>query len=120
MITPGSILLPNVLVPKGEIWGGIPACKIRDVTEEDRIRVTREWRELAEQSKSFIKDNRALAKRIESSNSSNSSNSSDSSDVLDTLELIYCYNADKWFPPAPADSASDFDGDGGDGDFGGD
>ena len=114
MITPGSILLPNVLVPKGEIWGGIPACKIRDVTEEDRIRVTREWRELAEQSKSFIKDNRALAKRIKSSNSS------DSSDVLDTLELIYCYNADKWFPPAPADSASDFDGDFGGGDGGGD
>lgn len=127
MITPGSILLPNVLVPKGEIWGGIPACKIRDVTEEDRIRVTREWRELAEQSKSFINEDEDLdlTQTIDSSNSSNSSNVSDSSNAIvatdaisDLQSILLCYS-DKLFGRVPRISASDYNvGDDGGGDFG--
>ena len=54
VITPGSILLPNVKVPKGEVWGGIPACKIRDVTDNDRERQRLELRELVRQSHSYI------------------------------------------------------------------
>lgn len=54
VITPGSILLPNVKVPKGEVWGGIPARKIRDVTDNDRGNLRLELWELVKLSRSYI------------------------------------------------------------------
>ena len=35
IVTPGSIVSPGTTIPKGELWSGSPAKKIKDVSEED-------------------------------------------------------------------------------------
>lgn len=36
MLAAGSLLPPHKKVPPGELWGGIPARKMRDLTDDDR------------------------------------------------------------------------------------
>ncbi|MBI2711444.1 MAG: hypothetical protein HYX41_01085 [Bdellovibrio sp.] len=36
-ILPNSVLLPKTRVPAGEIWGGIPAAKLKDILKEKNV-----------------------------------------------------------------------------------
>lgn len=113
VITPGSVLLPNVKVPRGEVWGGIPACKIRDVTDNDRGRQRLELWELVKLSHSYINMKRTINQELMDP------------DDLENLEyhlnymcdtLSYCdYSAGSCY-----EYYNDVSGDGGDGGDGGD
>lgn len=40
MVAAGALVTPNKRVPAGELWGGSPAKKIRDLSEEERANLT--------------------------------------------------------------------------------
>jgi carbonic anhydrase/acetyltransferase-like protein (isoleucine patch superfamily) len=40
MVAAGALLTPNKRVPAGELWGGSPARKLRDLTAEQRATLT--------------------------------------------------------------------------------
>ncbi len=55
MVAAGALLTPNKRVPSGELWGGSPARKIRDLTDEQRSSLTsgaKHYAELAQIYKS--------------------------------------------------------------------
>ncbi len=41
IIAAGSVLLPNMLVPSGQLWAGNPAKYIRDVVDEEKLGIVR-------------------------------------------------------------------------------
>ncbi len=41
MLAAGALLTPGKCVPRGELWGGSPARKMRDIPEQDRAALDR-------------------------------------------------------------------------------
>lgn len=35
ILTPGSVVPPGRLIPSGQLWGGVPARYIRDLTKDE-------------------------------------------------------------------------------------
>lgn len=48
MIAPGAVVTPNTIVPSGEIWVGIPAKKLRELTPEEQDSIKKTAAELSE------------------------------------------------------------------------
>jgi len=40
MVAAGALVTPNKRVPAGELWGGSPARKLRDLTPQQRATLT--------------------------------------------------------------------------------
>lgn len=48
MIAPGSVVTPGTIVPSGEIWAGVPAKKLRDLTPEEQESIQKIAAEISE------------------------------------------------------------------------
>ncbi|KAF0974500.1 hypothetical protein FDP41_006532 [Naegleria fowleri] len=48
MIAPGSVVTPGTTVPSGEIWAGVPAKKLRELTPEEQASIMKSATENAE------------------------------------------------------------------------
>jgi carbonic anhydrase/acetyltransferase-like protein (isoleucine patch superfamily) len=46
MIAPGSVVAPNVNVPAGQLWSGVPAKFVRDLTQQEQASIPELAREL--------------------------------------------------------------------------
>ena len=48
MIAPGAVVTPGTIVPSGEIWAGVPAKKLRELTPEEQDSIKKSAAELSE------------------------------------------------------------------------
>ncbi|KAL9653144.1 hypothetical protein ABK040_006360 [Willaertia magna] len=57
MVAPGSVVTPGTHVPSGEIWAGVPAKKLRDLTPEEQESISQMAKEVFDLAQEHMKEN---------------------------------------------------------------